>query len=326
MNSIDESAAIFRSIAKEFGDQVIIDDRAIKKFFELLFEQTKGLVIIDFLDTDNWDLVENFSFDDETRILTLVWHDYRNLLDEEPERKETRQMMFPASLYSLAININRIVPICGENFALFLINGFAKTEKEIKKLYREGASQFNLSDNSFFEKRIVRKIDEEWEIIDFHCTPIYSVAIVPKRAGFSSWDSKNILYLHNVDESLKRITRVIDALDKVASPDTDEICEKVNTARRVLESVLKIECCFREVEVKGNYSQLLLGQLSSLLKEFKLPEEQLFLNRLAELLNEFSHDSGKPVELDKAKLAAMLVLAYIRMFQIDMNSKVKHFQ
>jgi hypothetical protein len=321
---INESPAVFRTIAREFGDQTITDSHAIRKFFELLFERTNGLVILDFLDMGNWDIVEKFSFDNESRILTLVWHDF-NDVEEEPDVKEDRQMLFPASLYSLAININTIVPICGEKSAIFLINGFAKTEKEIKQLYRDGASEFNLSDNSFFEKRIVRKVNKEWEIIDFHCTPIYSIAIIPKRAGISSGDSKNLLYLHNVDESIKRITRVIDALDNVAANNYDEICEKLNTARRVLESVLKIECCFREVEVKSNYSQLLLGQLFSLLKEFKMPEEQLFLNRTTELLNEFSHDSGKPVELYKAKLSATLVLAYIKTFQIDINSKVKHF-
>ena len=70
------------------------------------------------MDTANWDKIEAFNIDKESGILTLVWHDYRNI-EESNEEKEMRQMVFPASLYSLGIAVNSIVPITGEKSAVF---------------------------------------------------------------------------------------------------------------------------------------------------------------------------------------------------------------
>ena len=58
--------------------------------------------------------------------------------------------MFSASLYASALQIKSIVPIVGTTSAVFLINAYAKTEKEIRKVYKGQAEEFNLLDNSFF--------------------------------------------------------------------------------------------------------------------------------------------------------------------------------
>lgn len=228
-------------------------------------------------------------------------------------------MVFPASLYSLAIAINSVVAIKGKNSAIFLLNGYTKTEKEIKKLYRVEGPDFKLYDNSFFEKRVVRKYNDNWEVIDFHCTPIYSLAIIPKNSGLSSLDSKKLLYQYNAQEALKRIASVVEALENIDKADHDLICEKVNTARRVFEQVLKIECCYREIEVKGNYSQVLLGSLLNYVKKAKDDQFSTMFGKMAELLNEFSHDSGKELALNNAKLACMLVMAYTKLFELELK-------
>ena len=238
---------------------------------------------------------------------------------ESSEQREMRQLAFPASLYSLGIAVNTIVPIIGEHSAAFLLNGRAKTENEIKKLYKVGSTEFKVYDNSFFEKLVVRKISDKWECIAFHSTPIYSLAIIPKNSGISSFDSEKLLYRYNVHEALKRLDTVVEALDQVNANDHDLICEKVNTARRVLESVLKIECCYREIEIKGNYSQILLGPLLNYVKKVKDEEDKPILSIMAELLNEFSHDSGKRIELKKARVACMFVLAYTKLFQLEIK-------
>ncbi len=183
-------------------------------------------------------------------------------------------------------------------------------KKEIKKIYEEGSSEFKIYNNSFFKKRVVRKIAENWEVIDYHCTPIYSLAIIPKNSGISSFDSKRLLYTFNIEDLAKRLAVVIDALDTIDVTDHDLICEKVNTARRILESALKIECCYREIEIKGDYSKILLGPLLNYVKDFRDEEYQPVLGKMAELLNKFSHDSGKPIDINEAKLVGRLAWVY----------------
>lgn len=317
MSSNRNGPAFFKSLAENFSGQKITERSEIKRFLSELLTQTDGWVILDFLDTGNWDRIEAFELSDNG-VLTLIWHDYREA-DESEQERQVRQMAFPASLYSLGISVNSIVPIIGENSAIFLLNGYTKTEKEINKIYKEGSSDYQIYTHSFFEKRIIRKVSEHWEDIQFHCTPIYSLAIIPKKSGLSSFDSKRLLYTYNIQDLAKRLALVITALDTVDKDDHDLICEKVNTARRIFESVLKIECCFREVEIKDDYSKLLLGSLLNYVKGFKDEEFQPTLGRMAEILNEFSHDSGKPIDLDRAKLACMLVMTYIKMFQIEIR-------
>jgi len=187
-NSLDDSPRTFREIAAKFGPAPIAAPSKIAEFFEELLARTAGLVILDFLDLANWDQIENFSIDKENGILTLTWHDYRGVA-ETPDEKEMRQMVFPASLYACALRVNSVVPIVGKAVAIFLLNAYAKTEKEIKNLYKRGADELNFLDNSFFEKRVIRKVSGHFEVIDFHCTPIFSMAIVPKRSGIASHHS-----------------------------------------------------------------------------------------------------------------------------------------
>lgn len=317
MDPIKDSTMIFKNLAESFHGQKLTQLSEIKSFFSDLITQTNGWVILDFLDTANWDQIEAFELSEEG-LLTLIWHDYRNVEESEID-KEIRQMVFPASLYSLGISVNSIVPVIGEKSAIFLINGYAKTDKEINKLYKEGSSEYKLYNNSFFERRIVRKISSHWEVIDYHCTPIYSLVIIPKKSGLSSFDSKHLLYTYNIQDLLDRLALVIEALDNIEENAYDLICEKVNTARRILESALKIECCYHEIEIKEDYSKLLLGPLLSYVKVFKDEEVQPTLGKMAELLNEFSHDSGKPVDLGKAKIACILVMTYIKIFQLEIK-------
>jgi len=316
MDPIKDGIKIFKELVNEFGSEKISDPDIIKDFFDSLILKTNGWVILDFLDLDNWDKIESFDFDKDKGLLTLIWHDYRGI-EEAQEEKELRQMGFPASLYSLGIIVNSIVPIVGKDSAVFLINGFSRTVKEIKSFYKPNTSEFEVCDDSFFEKRVIRKYNNEWEIINFQCTPIYSLAIIPKNCGLSTGDSKKILYLYNINECRKRLLNIIKSLDNVDKSNHDLICEKVNTARRILEFVLKIECCYRKVKIKGNYSQLSLGSLANCVKKIKKQEFNYILNKMPELLNEFSHDSGRLIDLKKAKLACGLVLIYTKMFQLE---------
>ena len=309
MHSLDDSPMIFREIAEKFGQGAIADRSRIDEFFKELETRTTGLVILDFLDLANWDQIEKFTMDTESGILTLTWHDYRDVMETSDDR-EMRQMVFPASLYSCALQVKSIVPIIGKKLALFFINAYAKTEKEIRNLYKQGADEMKILDNSFFEKRVVRKASGHFEIIDFHCTPVFSLAIVPKRSGIGSHDSKELLYSYNFGVALDRLNRVIESLDSIDASDNDEISGKVNTVRTIMEFVLKVECCSREINLPKNYSQVLLDDLIARVKHHKEAPIQTMLGRFAEVANEFSHDSGNPIDLSKAKFVAQLALVY----------------
>ena len=316
MDPITEGTRIFKEVADKFGNEKITDIKRISALLGELIGQTQGQVILDFLDAGSWDSIERFELNDQQRLLTLVWHDYPDAKESEHER-ELREMVFPASLYALSLQINSIAPIIAEEFAVFLINGYAKTDKEMISIFKKDSCEFELLDTSFFEKRIIRDKSNQWEIMDFHCTPIYSLAIIPKNCGLSSGDSKKILYQFNLNEALGRLSSVISSMDSLAEYDRDSICEKANTVRRILESVLKIECCFRELEIKGNYSTLMLGALVAIVKKTKDEKSKEILNKMVEMLNELSHDSGKPVELTKAKAVAFLVLAYTEILRLE---------
>ena len=321
MDPIIDSHQIFKEIADKFGANTISGTVKVAEFFEELLSRTKGLVTLDFLDLTNWDKIEKFHVDNASGILTLTWHDYRDT-HESAEDREIRQMVFPASLYACALQVNSIVPIVGKTSAIFFVNAYAKTEKEIRKFYIQNTDEFKLFNNSFFEKRVIRKADGHWEIIDFHCTPIFSIAIIPKMSGLSSHDSKNFLYWHNLTISLDRINRVLAVLDTIDSENTDDIAEKANTVRRIMEFVLKVECCSLELDISNNYSQLLLGDLISLVKHHKEATIQTLLGRFAEMANELSHDSGKPIELSKAKAVAAIALAYTNQVELEHRRNV----
>lgn len=313
---IDKSSEIFFEIAQKYGEAPITDRDHIMSLLSDLDQQLGGLVILDFLDMSSWDNIESFELDRDTDILKLVWYDYRGKNESEEER-EIRSMAFPVSLSSCALQINSIVPIVGPKIAIFLINGFAKTDKEIKKLFQEQADEITVKDTSFFEKRVLRRVGKEIEVMDFHCTPMYSLAIIPKQSGIGSHHSKDILYYHNFRVAIERIKSVVEALDRLSEGDADEISEKVNTVRRIMEFALKVECCSRGLTLKKTYSQVLLGDLIVAVKHEKKEHIRYLLRRFAGIANEFSHDSGKPIEIVNARIVTSLALSYLTLLEIE---------
>ncbi|MGO2076004.1 MAG: hypothetical protein ACTH3B_12740 [Pseudoalteromonas sp.] len=318
MKTMQSKEDMFKIISGKFGDEKITDLSKISEFFSKLIEVTKSSVIVDFLDATSWDKIEAFDIDQISGVLTLIWHDYRQV-DESHEVEEVREMFFPASLYSLGIAIKSIVPITDNEITVFLINGFSKTKKEINSLYKVNGQDFKLYDSSFFEKRVVRKFNNKWEVVSFHCTPIYSLAIIPKNCGLSSFDSKKLLYKYNIQEALNRVTSVVDSLEQTSAAEHDLICEKVNTVRRILEYTLKVECCHSNIKIKEHYSKITLGPLFNYVKKIRGDKFKKAFGTMSELLNEFSHDTGKEINIDKAKAVSMLVMAYVKLLQLDVK-------
>lgn len=310
MHYLNDSAAIFKSIADKIPPDGISNKADIRAFFDELLKLTKGLVIVDFLDTANWDIIEKYELSDDG-LLDLTWHDYREK-EEQPEEKEMRSFIFPGDRHALALYVDSIKPVAGPNIAIFLINSYSKTEKEIRALYSKDTDEFHYEDGSFFEKRVLRRKSGILEFIDFHCTPIYSLALIPKKTGITSYDSRFILYKFNCEQCLARLEKVSSALHALGLRDRDEISAGVVTARRVFEFVLKVECCYAGLEVTKGYSGMLLGDLITVVKRGKDEEARAELGRIAALANNFAHDTGKPVSKEAAFEVVDLITNYVR--------------
>lgn len=109
--------------------------------------------------------------------------------------------------------------------------------------------------------------------------------------------------------------------------DEHEICGKANTIRRIFEMVLKIECCFLEeyaykfdidehsFRFKKDYSDQKLGDLIKIIRPAKDEQQIQILNKIRDLSNELSHDTGKKVTKTKGIELARLAFDYVEELQ-----------
>src|SRR5260221_10176148 len=103
MDPIKEGKNIFRKLHEDIGKDQITDINEFNKFLKNLLKETKGLIIVDFLDAGNWDSIENFEIDYKNNLVYLNWHDYRNKKKSKLE-KEMRSMFMPEDVCGLVLN------------------------------------------------------------------------------------------------------------------------------------------------------------------------------------------------------------------------------
>ena len=194
-----------------------------------------------------------------------------------------RMLAFPASLYSSLIKFKELRILHTKRFPAFLIRGFALKDKEIKKILNKDSTEYNLFDNKDnFSKLAVRKINSQFETYTCLNTPIFSMLIIPKNCGLSSFDSKKALFSYNLADAITRLNKVKNELENENLDDEDIICEKSNSIRRIFEYILKVELCYkyRQLSVKKDYSDLMLGDLMKLIKPFREESINDFLTRI----------------------------------------------
>lgn len=328
MDPIKHGSKIFNKIAQELGKDTITEISEFETFLKKLHNQTEGYVIFDFLDAGNWDCFESFSVDYDKGLVYINWHDYINR-KETTEEAEMRKMVFPAHIYGLCFQFQELKVIKIKEFSLFTFRGYALSTREVEKILKQDSTQFkNLDNTDNFSVQTIRQINGEWHDYDFLNTPIFSTLIIPKNVNLSASQSQGLLFAYNLWQSGQRINRVqVEA--ELRNLDTDTICEKANTLRRVMESILKIECCYRseQIQVKKSYSELLLGDLIKLIKDFRSEAEKLKLNSIVRLSNELSHDSGKPVTKEKLIELAELVNQYCENLDLEIHTNPNpHFE
>ncbi|MFD1774593.1 hypothetical protein [Paenibacillus rhizophilus] len=308
MDPITDGNIIFQNILKELSNKKVtrsIEDLEI--LLNGLKVDAKGKIILDFMDSGNWDMIAGFNIDKKSNTVQIHWHDFRGKNNED----DMVRLVFPAELYSLFFHFQSIKIIESSSFPAFLIQGYALSDKEVRKYLSTDAEEFELEDKNNFSKNAYRKINGRWQAIKVLNTPIHSMLILPKNSGLDVSHSKEILFAFNLDECLKRLEAIKEEVENIDDSDVDQICEKANTLRRIFENSLKIELCYRNITMNKGYSQLLLGDLIAKVKSFYDDKFQVIFSKMVSLSNELSHDSGKPINRAKVYLLYAMVLLYI---------------
>ncbi|MDQ0496785.1 hypothetical protein QOZ95_004985 [Paenibacillus brasilensis] len=299
---------IFQNVLQKLSNQDFtrsIEDLEI--LMKDLIEEAHGKVIIDFLDSANWDMIDGFEINSKNNTVQIHWHDFRN----EDNEEDLIRLAFQAELYSLYFHFQSIKVIKSSTFPAFLIQGYALSDKEVRKNIANEVEEFELEERNNFSKNAYRKVSGKWQVIKVLNTPIHSMLILPKNCGLEVNHSKEILFMFNLDECLKRLKTVGEEIEALDEWNIDQICEKSNTLRRILENSLKIELCYRNITVNKGYSQLLLGDLIAKVKGNYDEKFQFIFGKMVALSNELSHDSGKPVIKAKAFLLYGMVVLYV---------------
>ncbi len=323
MKAIKEGDKIFSEVANTVAWTETQSLEEAKELLENLRIETEGLVIVDFLDAGNWDCIEGIEADSENGFLKIHWRDYRDA-NETVEGKEMRMMAFPASLTSLLIKFKELRIVKTKNYPVFILRGYALKDKEIKTYLGKDSTEFKIFDNKDnFSKLAVRKIDTQFETYSCLNTPIFSMIIIPKNSGASAFSSKKALLSYNLTDSIIRLNKVKDELEKEDLVDEDTICEKANSVRRIFEYVLKVELCYRyrQLSVKKDYSDLMLGDLMNLVKPYREESINDFLRQITMWSNELSHESGKPIKREKALALVYMTILYTNLLKSEMSLK-----
>ncbi|MBI5294454.1 MAG: hypothetical protein HY869_03185 [Chloroflexi bacterium] len=305
MDPYTEGDKIFRKIAQAFGIDEIDDINLADTFFKMLLAETQGAVIIDFLDAGNWDSFCGYNIDKDKELLYLYWYG----CEENNNKLDSQTAVIP--LHGLLLRFHSIGILNEETKnPLFLLRGYTMSEKEIRKILSQHGDEYYNFKFNYFSERVLRMVEDANQ--KFLClnTPLYSVVILPKSLNTSAQWSKFFLYNVNLSLCKRKLEQIREFLASIHHKDIDLIYEKSSTIRRTLENVLKIESCFREIEYKKSYSQQLLGDLTSALKNYHDEPVKSTFGKMAEWANELSHDTGLPVTKTKAVELCNLVADY----------------
>ena len=130
VEAIKKGLDIFQELDDKYGDTINDLDIA-EAFFADFMSKTGGAVIIDFLDTDNWDYIKKYEIDKAQGNLKL----YFRLPCADPIEKQMRQMAFPFDYYSLVLKFKSIRFARDKNQRCFgfVVNGYTSKDKDVRR-------------------------------------------------------------------------------------------------------------------------------------------------------------------------------------------------
>lgn len=302
MSVVEDGLWFFQEFADIYGDSVN-DIDAAERFFTDFMKETGGGVIVDFLDTDNWDCIRKVEVDKKNGLIWFYWQ-----IPKDPITDMMRKMAFPLDYYGMCLKFDNVRFIRGKRGKCFgiCVNGFTIREKNTKGFGKADGWDVRWMDSnsSFFATRLVRTKDNTSQIWRFMNTPISSFWIIPKMLNIRPQDSEKYLYQIGLEKCDKMIEGAIKRIGKIGKTRPDqqriEIKGAGNEMRNAAENLFKLVTCFYQEKYQfqvKNYDDLKLGDLTGPLKKtiYTSEQEQEWLGEVARIANDLSHDSGNPV-------------------------------
>lgn len=302
---IEHGLDFFQEFADIYGD-TINDMEMVERFFKDFMEQTKGWVIVDFLDTDNWDCIRKVDVDKQNGLIWFYWQ----IPSGDPIEEQMRKMVFPLDYYGMCLKFDNVRFLKGKQNRCFgiVVNGYTIREKNIKGFAKNGEWEIKWMDtaSSFFSTSVVREEKGVFQHWRFMNTPISSFWIIPKRLNVHPQDSEKLLYMYGVEKCEKELKDALENAKGLNKLDKEKQRRKIKTAahgmRTVAENLFKLIVCFHQSKYQykaSNYDDLMLGNLTGQLKKtiYNNELESERIDEIPRLANDMSHDSGNPVDV-----------------------------
>ena len=307
---IEHGLDFFQEFADIYGD-TINDIETAERFFKDFMEQTGGWVIVDFLDTDNWDCIRKVEVDKQNGLIWFYWQ----IPSGDPIEEKMRKMVFSFDYHGMCLKFDNVRFLCGKHNRCFgiVVNGYTIQNKDVEKFAKKDCWNIKAknAESSFFSTSLVREKNGVYQHWRFMNTPISSFWIIPKRLNLRPQDSEKLLYIYGVDKCEKNLKIAYNKAKNVKKSRTEEQRKEIKTSahdmRTVAESLFKLIVCFnlKELQDKYNYkvddyNNLTLKHLVEPLKKiiYKQVFERSKINKIRDIANDLSHDSGNPVKLN----------------------------
>lgn len=273
--TVSNGIGIFTDLMNKYGKTIASIDLA-EAFFSEFMRSTEGLVILDFLDTDNADHVEEIEVDRVAGFVTI----YTQKPSSQPEIRSIEKSIFPYDVCGLVIYFKNLKFISNKNDECIgiIVNGYTLMKKHPQQYAAKGGCNVLSidSDSTFFATDIVREKNGLKKFLRFVKTPISSFWIIPKNLRISPHASKYFLYHANLDKLRTKFNNSqFELNNKLCSIDDlddreDYITMYGNRIRSIAEALFKLILCFHSLHHKLNkqtYNLPLLGELCNVLKK-----------------------------------------------------------
>ncbi len=331
---VEHGLDLFQEFADIYGDTINTLDTA-KRFFEDFMEQTKGWVIVDFLDTDNWDCIRKIEVDKQNGLIWFYWQ----IPSGNPFEEEIRKIVFPLGYYGMCLKFDNVRFLKGKRNCCLgvVVNGYTIQNNDVEKFAKHDSWKIMATDakSSFFSTSLVREkngVYQHWRFIN---TPISSFWIIPKRLNIHPQDSEKLLYMYGVEKcenNLKIAYNKAKSLNNVRTEEQRKVIKaSAHDMRTVAESLFKLIVCFyqKELPQKGynykvrDYNLSRLGDLADPLKKtiFIQDIERSRINEITTIANDLSHDSGNPVCFKDLKTLFNDITYFIKDFESRIMQK-----
>ncbi len=288
-------------------DQEIRDWVMIKQVTSFFINEHKQNTIVDFIDLSNWDSVERFTFDDETRLLELVWHDFSDSKDQfEIECFGAHLIKSELIIDSIYITLNKGLPV-------LLLKGFYQDKKALNVKYNKGCSKFLFLEGHPFSVEILKEVKRKTHSITVPKIHCFTTSIVPNYNGYISVDeSKAVLYKQNLKLTSDKILEIMGIVGAIEETDQESLHVNGNLARKHFENALKVLNLQQRTKFDNDYQKLMLGDLTGVLKNLSFADSVEFtLQNTIDTLNKCSHDAGVYISKSDVYKSLLFIIAAI---------------